>query len=63
EGFACRPCYDGRDFAPCLHNGCMRQVSVEMVVREVYEVMEQRQSGRSMPPRVVAPSSTVVARL
>ncbi len=63
EGFACRPCYDGRDFAPCLHNGCMRQVSVEMVVREVYEVMEQRRSGRSMPPRVVTPSSTVVAQL
>jgi heptosyltransferase-2 len=63
EGFACRPCYDGRDFAPCLHNGCMRQVSVEMVVREVYEVMEQRQSGRSMPPRVVTPMSTVVAEL
>lgn len=63
EGFACRPCYDGRDFAPCLHNGCMRQVSVEMVVREVYKVMEQRQSGRSMSPRVVTPMSTVVAEL
>lgn len=63
EGFACRPCYDGRDFAPCLHNGCMRQVSVEMVVREVYQMIEQRQPGRSMPPRVVAPSSTVVAEL
>lgn len=63
EGFPCRPCYDGRDFAPCLHNGCMRQVSVEMVVREIYEVIEQRQSGRSMPPRVVTPVSTVVAEL
>lgn len=63
EGFACRPCYDGRDFAPCLHNGCIRQVSVAMVVREVYEVLEQRKSGRSMPPRVVTPMSTVVAEL
>jgi ADP-heptose:LPS heptosyltransferase len=63
EGFACRPCYDGRDFAPCLHNGCMRQVSVEMVVREVYNVLEQRRSGPSMPPRVVTPTSTVVAQL
>ena len=26
EGFACRPCYDGRDYAPCPHNGCMEQV-------------------------------------
>jgi heptosyltransferase-2 len=63
EGFACRPCYDGRDYAPCLHNGCVRQVSVEMVVREVEMVMEQRRSGQPMPPRVVTPMSTVVAKL
>lgn len=63
EGFACRPCYDGRDFAPCLHNGCMRQVSVEMVVREVELMIDQRQSGSSLPPRVVAPLSTVVTEL
>ncbi|WP_348267123.1 glycosyltransferase family 9 protein [Edaphobacter sp. DSM 109919] len=63
EGFACRPCYDGRDYAPCLHNGCVRQVSVEMVIREVEAVMEQRRSERPMPPRVVTPMSTVVAKL
>lgn len=63
EGFACRPCYDGRDFAPCLHNGCMGQVTVEMVVREVEAMMEQRRSGRSMPPRVMTPMSTVLAVL
>lgn len=62
EGFACRPCYDGRDYAPCLHNGCMRQVSVAMVVREVEMVMEQRRLDRPMPPRVVTPMSTVVAK-
>lgn len=63
EGFACRPCYDGRDYAPCMHNGCMHQVSVEMVIREVQMVIDQKQSGRSMPPRVVTPVSTVVAEL
>lgn len=63
EGFACRPCYDGRDYAPCLHNGCMRQVSVEMVVHEVEAVIDQRRSGRSKPPRVVTPTSTVVTTL
>jgi heptosyltransferase-2 len=61
EGFACRPCYDGRDYAPCLHNGCVRQVTAEMVLREVEVVMEQRRTGRAMPPRVVSPVSTVVA--
>jgi heptosyltransferase-2 len=63
EGFACRPCYDGRDYAPCLHNGCVRQVSAEMVVREVERVMEQRRLNLPMPPRVVTPMSTVVANL
>jgi len=63
EGFACRPCYDGRDYAPCLHNGCVRQVTVEMVVREVEAVLEQKRLGRPMPPRVMTPMSTVAAQL
>jgi heptosyltransferase-2 len=62
EGFACRPCYDGRDYAPCTDNGCMKQVTAERVLGEVKAVMEQRRSG-SMPPRVVTPGSTVVAKL
>lgn len=62
EGFACRPCYDGRDYAPCLHNGCVRQITTAMVVREVEAVMEQRRPGHAMPPRVVTPTSTVVAQ-
>ena len=61
EGFACRPCYDGRDYAPCKENGCMRQVTPELVLREVEAVLEQRRSG-SLPPRVVTPGSTVTAR-
>jgi heptosyltransferase II len=60
EGFACRPCYDGRDFAPCKNNGCMQQVSVEMVLSEVTAMIEQRRNG-SQPPRIVAPVSTVLA--
>ncbi len=62
EGFACRPCYDGRDFAPCKDNGCMKQATPSMVLREVAAVIEQRHSG-SKPPRVVLPASTVVAKL
>ncbi|HXD49480.1 MAG TPA: glycosyltransferase family 9 protein [Gemmatimonadaceae bacterium] len=29
---ACRPCYDGRNFAACSDNACMSSVSVELVV-------------------------------
>jgi heptosyltransferase-2 len=62
EGFACRPCYDGVNYAPCTDNGCMKQVTVEMAMHEVEAVLEQRRSG-SRPPRVVTPTSTVVTRL
>ncbi len=32
EGFSCRPCYDGVNFAPCASNGCMQQISPAMVL-------------------------------
>ena len=61
EGFACRPCYDGRNYAPCSNNLCVQQVTPEMVVREVILLLEQRRSGSALPPRVTSPESTVVA--
>jgi heptosyltransferase-2 len=55
EGFACRPCYDGRDYAPCSLNECVRQVTPQMVVAEVEGLLG---GGRTLPPRVVLPQST-----
>jgi heptosyltransferase-2 len=63
EGFACRPCYDGRDFAPCTNNGCVQQVTVEMVLDEVERMLEARRSGRALPPRVVVPTHTPLVRM
>jgi len=57
EGFACRPCYDGRDYAQCSHNGCVRQVSPEMVLAHVEELLWAAREGRVLPARVVAPES------
>jgi heptosyltransferase II len=62
EGFACRPCYDGREFASCSDNGCMKQVTVGMVLAEVEAIVDQRRNG-AKPPRIVSPVSTVVAGL
>lgn len=56
EGFACRPCYDGRDYAPCPHNGCMAQVTPAMVLAEVLVLIKTRTEGRVLAPRVAAPS-------
>jgi heptosyltransferase II len=34
-GLACRPCYDGRDVAPCRDNLCMQDIAVDRVVSAV----------------------------
>ena len=55
QGFACRPCYDGRDFAPCQFNGCMHQVTPEMVLCELDQMLSDRSQGRPSPWRIVYP--------
>jgi heptosyltransferase-2 len=60
QGFACRPCYDGRDFAPCQFNGCMHQVALDMVLRELDRLLSDRSLGRSSPWRIVYPDGDPV---
>ncbi len=55
QGFACRPCYDGRDFAPCRFNGCMHQVTMDLVLRELDRLLDARSQGAPGPWRVVCP--------
>jgi len=38
---ACRPCYDGREFAACPDNRCMKEISP----REVLAALEEMLSG------------------
>lgn len=45
EGFACRPCYDGRDFAPCESNGCMQSIAVETALRVMEEMLAESRSA------------------
>jgi heptosyltransferase-2 len=58
EGFACRPCYDGRSFAPCTHNGCMSQVTPAMVLKQVDDLLSARRESRLLPPRILLPEPT-----
>lgn len=53
EGFACRPCYDGRDYASCGNNGCIQQVTVNKVSEMVQRLLDQRVAGLLVPPEVV----------
>ena len=63
EGFACRPCYDGRDFAPCKNNGCVQQVTPEMVLEQVERLMKARREGEALQPRVIVPEHTPLVHL
>jgi heptosyltransferase-2 len=38
---ACRPCYDGNDYANCPLNVCLREVSVERVHEEADRLLQQ----------------------
>ncbi len=58
EGFACRPCYDGRDFAPCADNGCMRQITPAMVLGELDSLLSERAHGLLTPHHTLQPSQT-----
>ncbi len=59
EGFACRPCYDGRTFAPCPANDCLRQLTPEHVLEEVLSMLKDRADGTLVPPQVHVPPSTL----
>lgn len=35
ERLPCRPCYDGREFAPCPENACIQEITVSRVLGEL----------------------------
>jgi heptosyltransferase-2 len=55
EAFACRPCYDGRSFAPCAHNGCIRELTPAMVLAQVERLLGSARSGVKLPLQVLTP--------
>ena len=59
EGFACRPCYDGRTFAPCPANDCLRQLTPEQVLEEVLSMLKDRADRMLVAPQVRVPASTI----
>ncbi len=38
-GLACAPCYNGRDYAPCALNRCLRDVPPERVAQAVHQLL------------------------
>ena len=39
EDLPCRPCYDGRNFAPCSDNLCLRRITVDQVHAEARRML------------------------
>jgi len=60
EGFACRPCYDGRDYASCQNNGCMQQITPAMVFGEIQALLTSQQPQL---PRVRTPKHAPLVAL
>jgi heptosyltransferase-2 len=48
----CRPCYDGKNYAACAQNVCLQQISVDMVMDALNELIG---SSRSRATRARAP--------
>jgi heptosyltransferase-2 len=42
ERLACRPCYDGRNYADCHDNRCLKEITVGAVYEEVAKILKQR---------------------
>jgi len=42
HGYACRPCYNGRTFAPCVSAGCMRDVTPELVMHHLLRLTDAK---------------------
>jgi heptosyltransferase-2 len=49
EHLACRPCYDGRSFATCNDNLCLRSITVDSAFLAVQQMLARRRPGRSAP--------------
>ena len=59
EGFACRPCYDGRNYAPCDNNLCMAQVTPAMVFAQVEIALAEVANAPISPDRILVPSQLI----
>ena len=60
NGFACRPCYDGRDLAPCPNNGCLQQITPSLVLEAIDRLLQAAREGRRLPPVVEVPPHTAL---
>ncbi len=50
EQLACRPCYDGKKYADCANNVCLRSVSARKVYEEAVQILMSGETARGTSP-------------
>ena len=58
EHLACRPCYDGREFADCADNECMSSISVHVVLRTARTILRRDSAPILEQPVLQIPGET-----
>ena len=61
EHLACRPCYDGREFADCSDNKCISSISADVVIRTA-RTMLRRQTAATAPEQTLRTPDEIVLR-
>jgi heptosyltransferase-2 len=46
EGLPCRPCYDGKTFAPCKNHLCMKSIQPQQVIARALAILNRRKTDR-----------------
>jgi len=58
EHLACRPCYDGREFADCADNECMSSIAVDVVLRTARTILRRESAPILEQPVLRTPGET-----
>lgn len=41
KNLSCRPCYDGKNFAPCTNNFCMQDITIDLVLEKTLNILKK----------------------
>lgn len=58
EHLACRPCYDGREFAECSNNVCMSSISTDVVLSAARAILAKRTLAIPVRPMRASPTES-----
>ena len=60
EHLACRPCYDGREFADCNDNQCISSIGPDVVLRTARTMLRRQRAATAPEQMLRTPDETVL---